>query len=118
MRSIDFKDKESLEKMIELLEHDSIKLKIKLDESFNNDKFLDFCYWNMDELMLIKSAIKVLGRVLQRANSNESEFRNTFKEFILFNLVNIDYLKQDNIQRFQSQIWKEIYDISEYIKIK
>lgn len=116
MRNIDFKDTESLEYLISLLVEDSNVLKEKLDKSFD-DKFLDFCYWNMDDLILIKSAIQVLNRVLERAYTESSELHNTFKEFVIWHIANVDYTKQDKIENYKTQIWKEIYNISEWIEI-
>jgi hypothetical protein len=115
MRQINFKDKESLEKTIRLLEDDANKLKTKLDKSFKYD-FLNFVHWDMEDLILLKCAIKVLGEILERAYMSPNDYDNTFEEFVVYNLVNI--APEDDIRRYELSVWQTIYKQIEFINIK
>lgn len=118
MRNIEFYTKIELEKLIEKLNQDSKELQAKFNHVFDDtNKFISFADWNMDELVATKHVIKVLERVLERLNG-EKEFKNTFKEFVLHNLTNVNYIqiKDDKFQLVEVEIWKEIYNLSPYVK--
>jgi sialic acid synthase SpsE len=72
----------------------------------------------MDDLISTKATLKVLYRVLERANTDSSEYQNTFEQFVMWHLSSFDYSRLDKIQGYEANAWKIIYNDTKWIDIK